>query len=260
MPNRDHAPVGSPTWAELWTSDVERTRRFYAELFGWEAGEPSPEFGGYFMFTRQGVPVAGCMGPAPDMPEPTNAWTLYLTTDDVETVLKETEARGGEVVTGSMPIADLGIMAVLRDPSGAEVGAWQPLGFPGFTVLAEPGTPAWFELHTRDHGAATAYYAAVFGWQLHVASDTDDFRYTMMADPAGDGDLAGIMDASHWLPDGAPAHWSIYWAVDDIDATVARLGDLGGSVVMAPEDTPYGRLATVTDPAGAVFKLHMQTG
>ena len=52
-----------PCWADLWTSDVERSRAFYAELFGWEALPPSPEFGGYFMFARDGVPVAGGMGP-----------------------------------------------------------------------------------------------------------------------------------------------------------------------------------------------------
>ena len=62
MPIRDRAPIGSPCWADLWTSDVEGSRRFYAALFGWEPQEPSPEFGGYFMFTRAGIPVAGGMG------------------------------------------------------------------------------------------------------------------------------------------------------------------------------------------------------
>jgi predicted enzyme related to lactoylglutathione lyase len=62
MPTRDSAPLGSPCWADLWTSDVEGSRRFYGELFGWEAQEPSPEFGGYFMFTREGVPTGGRHG------------------------------------------------------------------------------------------------------------------------------------------------------------------------------------------------------
>ncbi|HEY2563677.1 MAG TPA: hypothetical protein VGI44_08190 [Acidimicrobiales bacterium] len=62
MTARDRAPIGSPCWADLWTSDVEGSRTFYTELFGWEAQEPSPEFGGYFMFTRNGVPVAAAMG------------------------------------------------------------------------------------------------------------------------------------------------------------------------------------------------------
>ena len=47
MPTRDRAPLGAPCWADLWTSDVEGSRAFYSEVFGWEAQEPSPEFGGY---------------------------------------------------------------------------------------------------------------------------------------------------------------------------------------------------------------------
>ena len=36
---------------------------------------------------------------------------------------------------------------------------------------------------------------------------------------------------------------------------VRRVEALGGSVLAAAEDTPYGRIATVADPAGAEFKL-----
>jgi predicted enzyme related to lactoylglutathione lyase len=63
------------------------------------------------------------------------------------------------------------------------------------------------------------------------------------------------MDASAFLPEGVPAHWSVYFGVDDADAALARIVDLGGAIVMAAEDTPYGRLATATDPNGAQFKL-----
>ena len=61
MTKRESAPPGVPCWADLWTSDVEGSREFYGRLFGWEAQEPSAEFGGYFMFNRHGVPVAGGM-------------------------------------------------------------------------------------------------------------------------------------------------------------------------------------------------------
>ena len=44
--------------------------------------------------------------------------------------------------------------------------------------------------------------------------------------------------------------------VADPAANAAQVVELGGSIVMPPEDTPYGRLATVTDPMGAMFKLH----
>ena len=63
------------------------------------------------------------------------------------------------------------------------------------------------------------------------------------------------MDAPAFLPDGVAPYWTIYWEVDDARAAVAKTKALGGSVVMDVEDTPYGRIATVADPAGAQFRL-----
>jgi len=254
MPTRDSAPIGSPCWTDLWTSDVEGSRKFYSELFGWEAQEPSAEFGGYFMFTRNGVPVAGGMGSMDDLPAD-DTWKIYLTTDDIAKTLEAAEGAGAQIISPAMAVADLGTQAVLIDPTGAQLGAWQPGTFPGFTVLNEAGAPSWFELHTRDHARAVGFYRSVFRWETDDVADTDEFRYTTMRNPSGEGELAGIMDASAFLPEGVPSHWSIYWEVDDATATVARVKALGGSVVMDVEDTPYGRLATVSDPAGAQFKL-----
>ena len=190
MTTRDRAPIGSPCWADLWTSDVEGSRRFYSELFGWEAQEPSPEFGGYFMFTRNGVPVAGGMGDMGDM-RANNTWKIYLATDDIAKTVEAAEAEGAQVVAPAMPVADLGAQAVLVDPTGADLGAWQPGTFPGFTVLDEHGAPSWFELHTRDYATAVAFYRSVFRWDTNTVGDSDEFRYTTMRDPGGEGELAG---------------------------------------------------------------------
>jgi len=255
MTTRDRAPIGAPCWTDLWTSDVEGSRRFYSELFGWEAGEPSPEFGGYFMFLRDGVPIAGGMGPmGADMPAD-DTWKIYLATDDIQKTADAAKAEGAEVQFAPEPVADLGFQTVMLDPAGATVGAWQSGTFPGFVVLNEHGAPSWFELHTPDHAGSIAFYRAVFRWEVDTVSDTDEFRYSTMRNPDGEGELAGIMDAKAFLLDGAPAQWSVYWEVDDADATVAEVTALGGAIIAGPEDTPYGRLATAADPAGAQFKL-----
>ena len=44
-------------------------------------------------------------------------------------------------------------------------------------------------------------------------------------------------------------------AASNVAATVAQVESLGGTVLMPAEDTPYGTLATVTDPFGAAFSL-----
>jgi predicted enzyme related to lactoylglutathione lyase len=255
MPTRDRAPIGSPCWVDLWTSDIGGSRAFYGELFGWESGDPDPEFGGYFIFTRHGVDIAGCMGDMGKGMEANDTWKVYLATDDITRTTEAAEAAGAEILAPAMPVGDLGIQTVLVDPTGANLGAWEAGTFPGFTVLNEPGTPSWFELHTHLYAEALDFYRDVFRWETTTVGDSDDFRYSTMQDP-GDGEpLAGIIDASRFLPEGTPPHWSVYWEVDDADAAVTSVESLGGSVGQPAEDTPYGRIATVADPAGAVFRL-----
>jgi hypothetical protein len=67
-------------------------------------------------------------------------------------------------------------------------------------------------------------------------------------------------DAGSVLQEGEPAHWLTYWEVDDVDARASAVSSLGGSVLSHPTDTPFGRMATVADPAGARFKLRTATG
>ena len=254
MAHVEKYPVGAPCWADLWTSDVEASRTFYSALFGWEAQEPSEEFGGYFMFFLNGAPIAGGMGDMGDM-KADNSWKIYLSTDDIATATTTLVELGGESFAPPLPVADLGWNAVFNDPTGAHLGAWQPGVFPGFTAMNEPGAPSWFELMTHDYAAALDFYRSVFSWQTHVEGDTDDFRYSTMRDPSTNDQLAGIMDASAFLPEGVPSHWSVYWDVVNVDASVAQAQSLGGTLVDGPKDSPYGRMATVTDSCGAMFKL-----
>jgi uncharacterized protein len=261
MPARATAPIGAPCWVDLMTSDPDRSRAFYRQLFGWTAEDPAEEFGGYFTFQKDGVQVAGCMASQAGAPQPGSGmpdiWSTYLATDDAGKTVDAAVANRGQVVVPAMDVGELGTMAVVTDPGGAGIGVWKPGLHQGFGILGEPGTPAWFELHTRDYDAAVAFYRNVFRWDTRVAGDSPEFRYTTLN--AGDDPLAGIMDASGFLPDGVAAHWSIYFGVDDTDAALARIADLGGSTLTAAEDTPYGRLATAADPTGAQFKLVANT-
>jgi predicted enzyme related to lactoylglutathione lyase len=120
-------------------------------------------------------------------------------------------------------------------------------------VRNEVGTPNWFELLTRDYDASVDFYRDVFKWEPHTASDTAELRYTTLGE--GDGMLAGIMDASAFLPEGAPAQWSIYFGVEDVDASLEQVAALGGTIVRPGEDTPWGRMAQAADPTGTQFKL-----
>jgi len=243
--------AGAPCWIDLYSSDADRAIAFYHDLFGWNAEPPQEEFGGYFTFTKDGKHVAGCMRNDGEDGLP-DTWGVHLMTDDVGAVASAAAGNGGTVEFGPMAVGENGVSAMLRDPGGAGVGAWQPNEVKGFEVTGEVDTPAWFELHTRAYEPTVAFYRDVFGWDAHVMSDTDEFRYTTLGE--GEGQLAGIMDDSPY-PGDEPAHWAVYFAVADADAAIERVQELGGSIVRPAEDTPYGRLATVADPTGTQFRI-----
>lgn len=253
MTTRESSPAGAPCWADLWTTDVDGSRRFYSQLFGWEALEPSAEFGGYWMFEREGAPTAGGMGSMGDMAA-NDTWKPYFCTRDIHASLKRAEAGGATVHAGAMPVADLGVQAVLADPAGAVFALWQPSSFEGFRVVGEHGSPSWFELHTREHAGALTFYRDLFGYEMNVVGDTDDFRYSTFRSAGSSEDLGGIMDASRWMHEGGD-EWDIYWHVDDARACAEKVEALGGSVLQGPDQTPYGVLVLCADPAGAHFKL-----
>jgi uncharacterized protein len=244
--------VGAPCWIDLYSSDTDKATDFYDRLFGWTTLNPGPEYGGYFLFQKDGKAVAGCMANSGEEGYP-DAWTIYLNTDDADRTAGDAAAKGGEVDLEPMDISENGRMAIVRDPGQAVVGVWQAGAVKGFEIRNEPGAAAWFELHTREYDKSVDFYRDVFGWDAHAASDTPEFRYTTQGE--GERALAGIMDASGYLPEGAPAAWSVYFEVEDVDATLAKVVELGGTIEQPAEDTPYGRLATATDPTGTRFKL-----
>lgn len=239
--------AGAPCWIDLYSSDTERAKEFYGRLLGWTTMDPGPEYGGYFVFQREGKVVAGCMGNDGSSGAP-DAWTVYLHSDDADRTVDAARAKGAQVIVEPMDITQNGRMAMVADPGGAAIGIWQPREVSGFEIRGEVGAAAWFELHTPAYEESVAFYRDAFGWDAHALSETPEFRYTTLG--AGESALAGIMATAD-----ERAEWSVYFEVEDADATVALAQELGGTLARAPEDTPYGRLATLVDPTGTRFKL-----
>ena len=188
------------------------------------------EYGGYINFAKDGLGVAPCMKNDGQQGMP-DLWSIYLAVDDAAATADAVTAAGGQVLMSPMAVGELGSMAMVSDAGQAAIGMWQPGLHKGFGIHDEPGTPAWFELHTRNYDATVAFYRTAFGWDTHTVGDSPEFRYTTLGE--GEGQLAGIMDAAAFLPEGIPAHWSVYFRTDDTDATLAKVAELGGAVAPA---------------------------
>ncbi|MER8183506.1 VOC family protein [Kitasatospora sp. NPDC094015] len=244
---------GTPCWVDLMAKDQQAALDFYRDLFGWQ-GEVGPaEFGGYAICTLNGKPVAG-IGPAmaPEgMPEPPVAWTTYLASNDADATLAAVTAAGGTPLVPVMDVGTVGRMLVVADPTGAVFGVWQPVDFAGAQVVNEPGALVWNELNTADPEAAKAFYPAAFGVQLPLMEGATHY-WALEVDGKAVG---GVQKLGGSLPPGTPSHWLTYFAVDDTDSTVDALIRAGGTVMMPPTDSPWGRNAIVQDPQGAVFAV-----
>lgn len=256
MPTPDHSN-GAPCWIDLMTSDPEKAKSFYGELFGWtfETGDQE-KYGGYITASKHGNSVAGIMQKMEDQAAMPDMWSTYLRTDDAAATAAAVTAHGGQVYMEPMDVPEQGHMAIFGDASGAAIGVWQPREMKGYELAAEPGAPVWHELHTKDYDKAVKFYQDVFGWDTAVLSDTPEFRYTTLG--AGDDAKAGIMDASGFLPEGVPSNWQVYFGVENADAAIAKAVEMGGTVIQPAEDTPFGRNATITDSTGAVFMISQE--
>jgi hypothetical protein len=252
MVTRDTAwPAGTPCWIDIGVADMPKAKAFYGALFGWKITDGPPEAGGYSMCEVDGRQVAGIgpkMGPA-DMP---TFWTTYIASDDADQTLAKIKAAGGEVIMGPMDVIDAGRMFVATDPGGAIFGVWQARAHTGVQLANEPGSLTWSENMSRGYEANKAFYAAVFGYQFGDMS-ADGFKYSTLdldGRPVG-----GIGEISADQPAETPAYWGTYFAVADTDAAVDRAVELGGSVIGPAWDSPYGRMAVVSDNQGAIFAL-----
>ncbi len=116
-----------------------------------------------------------------------------------------------------------------------------------------PGTPSWVDLMVPDPAAAKAFYTALFGWE-YTDEDTGmpDNPYTMCLK---DGkSVAGMgKQFDHEAEQGIPPHWNCYVTVADIEASAAKVPELGGTVFAPPMDVmDAGRMSVLADPTGAV--------
>lgn len=241
-------PLGTPTWIDLGIPDLDKAMSFYGALFGWEFDVGPEETGRYTMCRLRGKAVAALM-PNPDADATEFWWNVYLASDDLGSTVTRARDAGGTVLAEPMDVMDQGRMAILRDPSGGQVGVWQGQAHVGCELVNEPGALLRNDLVTPNPSAARDFYTAVFDFTLDGNDDLEGVDFTFLRRPDGH-EIGGIMGVP-----GAPASsWGTLFQVEDADAAVAAARAQGGTAEDAA-DMQYGRMAEVTDPFGATFTV-----
>lgn len=246
---------GSFVWQELMTGDTAVAGSFYPKVLGWRS-QSSPHSSAYTMFAAASGPVAGMMHLTDELRHkgvPPH-WMPYVGADDVDATVASAERLGAKVQHAPSDIENnVGRFAVLTDPQGAAFGIYRP----GQAAAGQSrGTPAagqysWHELATTDAEAAFEFYSKLFGWHAMQRMDMGAAGTYLIF--GRDGVQRGGM---YKLSRAAGPHWLSYIEVASADAAAAAAREAGAKVVNGPMDVPGGRIAQLTDPAGALFAVH----
>ena len=111
------------------------------------------------------------------------------------------------------------------------------------------GAFSWCELMTRDPNAAKSFYTKLFGWTTEEMSVAPGMNYTVVK--AGKSTIGGIMASPQ---PGMPPSWNSYVTVNDVDKVAREAQQLGGKILVGPQDIPtVGRFCVIQDPQGAVI-------
>lgn len=249
---------GDFVWYELMTTHADAAQGFYGALLGWDYRDSGTPGMDYRLGSMVGADVVGMLALTDAMvaggAQP--AWVGYIAVDDIQAALAQLDQAGGTRLMDAQHMPGVGHMAMVADPQGAPFYLMQPEG--GGLAMSfarsepKPGHCAWNELATTDPAAAHAFYSDLFGWEKVEAMDMGELgEYVMYRQ--SDYMIAGIYPLAP--ADPAP-HWLAYFRVPEIDAAAQQVGELGGRIVIEPQEIPGGEFSlAAADPQGAMFGL-----
>lgn len=114
------------------------------------------------------------------------------------------------------------------------------------------GTPCWADAMFADVEGAKSFYADVLGWTFGESQAEFGYYTTAYAD----GKAAAAVSPPMPGEEGNPSSWCLYLASQDTAATVAKVRENGGEVLMEPMEVgAFGTMALARDPGGAVFGI-----
>ena len=253
MGERSGYTPGTFCWVDLSTTDQEAAKSFYSGLFGWEVDDvPVGDGATYSMMHSRGK-IVGAIGGQPQAQRDAGvppAWNPTCTVESADTAAERAAELGGTVHAPPFDVMEAGRMAVIQDPQGAFFMVWEP-GAAHRRRAGERPRGAGVERaqhlrHGRRQGllrrALRLEHRAVPGQPAGV--------------PVGEGGRGEQRRHPALQMPGVPPHWLAYFGVEDIDAGIAKVEELGGTKVVGPIDIQIAKIAVVQDPQGAVFALY----
>lgn len=126
--------------------------------------------------------------------------------------------------------------------------------FPPVTAPATgsllPGKFVWFDLFTENPAVSAEFYHTLFGWQFQPTGDKADRVKTVSSEGVP---IANLIAREGWT---GKAKWLSYLSVRDVETSLARVKELGGTVHREARVLPdRGKVAIAVSPQNASFGL-----
>ncbi len=253
MGERTKYTPGTFSWTDLNTTDPEGAKAFYSGLFGWDTEDlPVGDGQTYTMASIGGKNVAAISGQQQQQRDAgvPPAWNNYITVQSADETAARATELGATVHAPPFDVMDVGRMAVIQDPQGAWFLIWEPKSNIGAYLVNGHGAMSWNELATPDMDSSAKFYGELFDWTtMPIEGIGMPYMTIQNQDGHGNGGIRPVM------PPGTPPHWLVYFGTDDIDSTMSKVSELGGTQIVAPMDIGMGKIAVAQDPQGAYFAL-----
>jgi hypothetical protein len=257
-----HYP-GKIIWHDLITSTPEASKQFYGLLFGWEFVDLGVDLGlgrtvNYTLIRNRGRLIGGMVDAnrlgRPD-PKKLSQWVVVMSVADVTAAVAEVRKAGGKILTPPTDVEARGEIALVEDNQGATLALLHTRdGDPHNQAVAD-GDFLWDEVWPDDVASATAFYAGLTGLTAGTRelSNGREYHYMGSADAPRFGVLHRPID---WLP----PTWVSYLRVGNVASIVARVPQLGGTVLVPEQDRAGQRVAMIAGPSGAGIAIQTWSG
>ncbi len=235
---------GRFVWHDLLTPDVRSAGNFYQDLFDWQV-----DYQDHVAQVRNdGKLIATIVAMESSAEKAQGTWIPSVSVKDVDEAARQATTQGGTVLKGPADMGKRGRAALIKDSQGADLLLLRAPG--GDPPLEEVtiGDWLWDEIWSSNPDKTARFYTAVFEYDDVLAAMEDYGIFMSEGEP-----LAGIR---HLGVDARNLRWVPVVRVADPEAIGRKAADLGGVVLVSPQDAPnIGNTALISDPTGALILI-----
>lgn len=242
-------------WADMGSTNVEASKKFYTDMFGWTWDDAGND---YWIAKMGKSMVAGLM--KSQCPDGKSYWSTYLNTADLDTTMATAEKNGATTIVPKTEVGDWGWFSMHKDPTNAMIAFWQNKGDAPTESWTknETGHMCWTELITNDIDRSGSFYCNTLKYtpeNMNMGEGAP--AYTMFK--MGDTQAAGMMAIQKEWGE-VPPHWMNYIQVDSITASSAKATKLGAKICKECTEIPgMGWFSIMTDPQGGTISMFSKT-